>query len=57
MLFEEDEIVVVPNTGILSVAFLQACKAGVALAMIKSTPSATKLEAIVEQVFESPEAT
>ena len=44
----------VPSTGMLSVADCAACRAGVALAMIRSTPEETKPLAMVAQVAESP---
>ena len=47
-------VIDVPSTGIVSVAALAACRAGVAFAMIRSTPSATKLPTIVEQLALSP---
>ena len=46
----------VPKIGISAVAAEAACRAGVALARIRSTFSATKLLAMVEQVLESPAA-
>ena len=44
----------VPSTGMLSVADCAACRAGVALAMIRSTPEETKPLVMVAQVAESP---
>ena len=42
--------------GMSAVAAVAAWRAGVALARIRSTPSATKLLTMVEQVLESPAA-
>ena len=44
----------VPSTGMLLVADCAACRAGVALAMIRSTPEETKPLVMVAQVAESP---
>ena len=43
----------VPRMGMLLVAACAACRAGVALAMIRSTPAETKPLAMVAQVAES----
>ncbi len=44
----------VPSTGMLLVAACAACRAGVAFAMIRSTPEETKPLVMVAQVAESP---
>ena len=44
----------VPSTGISLVADCAACRAGVAFAMMRSTPEETKPLAMVAQVAESP---
>ena len=46
----------VPRTGMVNVELAHACKAGVALAMIRSTFLFTKELAIVTHVAESPAA-
>ena len=46
----------VPRTGMSAVAATAAWRAGVAFAIIRSTPSATKPLAMVAQVLESPAA-